>query len=217
MVPGVELSCEVDTHSVHLLGYWVDPDDERLLAECARLRSERRRRAAEIVDLLQELGAAVDLADVLMHAGTAPVGRPHVAAALVRAGHVPDIDTAFSELLHDGGPAWVPKRALEPVEGVRLLRAAGGAAVLAHPGLSQPAVTPELVDRLVDVGLGGVEADHAGHDPATRARWRQIATVRGLVATGSSDFHGTRKELRIGDAVTPRRDVERLRVEYARA
>lgn len=214
MVPGVELSCEVDGHSVHILGYWVDPDDERLVTECARLRTERRRRAAAIVERLAELGAAVELSDVLVHAGSAPVGRPHVAAALVRAGHVPDVDTAFAELLQDGGPAWVPKRALDPAEGVLLLRSAGGAAVLAHPGLSPP-VTPELVDRLVEAGLGGVEAEHAGHDDAARTRWRQIAAARGLVVTGSSDFHGIRKSLHIGDAATPRRDVERLRVDYA--
>ncbi|HEY8340357.1 MAG TPA: PHP domain-containing protein [Egibacteraceae bacterium] len=203
-VPGVELSTEVDEQSVHLLGYWIDPEDPALVAECARLRDERRDRARRIVARLQELGVGIDLADVLARAGSAPVGRPHIAAELVAVGAVPDLDTAFTAYLADGGPAYVPKHALDPADGVALIREAGGVAVLAHPGAGerQAPVTPQLVERLVAAGLAGVETDHPAHDPETVARWRRVAAAHDLVATGSSDFHGDHKDVKIGAGTT---------------
>lgn len=204
-VPGVELSTEDRGLSVHILGYWVDAADEGLRAECARLRAERLHRAERIMTLLDGLGVAVDRAAVARIAGDAPVGRPHIAQAMVRAGYVGSINEAFDLYLADGGPAWVVKHALAPEIGVRLIRGAGGVAVLAHPGLRAPnhAETPSLVDRLCAVGLGGVEADHVGHAPEAVAFWRRVAAERELIVTGSSDFHGTRKEAKIGAATTP--------------
>jgi len=212
-VPGVELSTEDAGESVHVLGYWVHRDDTALQAECDRLYAERFRRGGVIIGLLAGLGVGVEPARVAAIAGTAPVGRPHIAQALVEAGHVKTIDEAFVRYLADGGPAHVAKRAVSPEDGVRLIRGAGGVAVLAHPGLchlDRPQ-TPSLVERLCAVGLAGVEAEHAGHGPEAVSYWRQVAVERDLLVTGSSDFHGTRKETKMGASTTPVVVVEALR------
>jgi len=212
-VPGIELSTEVDGLSVHILGYWCDPHHTGLRAECDRLAHARRRRARSIIDRLAELGVACPLEQVLVHAGDAPVGRPHIAAAMVDAGVVPDTRAAFDEYLADGGPAYVPKHALAPADGVRLIRAAGGAAVIAHPGLETRAAPTGtvLVEELRAAGLAGVEADHPGHDAATAAFWRAFARDRDLLATGCSDFHGDAQHGKIGERTTSRATLEALR------
>lgn len=208
-VPGVELSAEEDRRSVHLLGYWIDPDDEALRQEMARLHGERARRAATMVAKLGETGLNVTLDQVRAIAGGAPLGRSHVAAALVEAGVVPSFQAAFDEWIGEHGPAYVPKRALPPHTAVALIVAAGGVAVLAHPGRSE--VSERLLDRLVSAGLVGVEADHSSHTEEVADRWRRRATARGLLVTGSSDFHGARKAVRIGERTTPGDVVEALR------
>lgn len=204
-VPGVELSTEIAGRSVHLLGYYISPDDAALLAECDRLRHERLRRAEAMVAKLGEMGVEITMAEVLDRAAGAPVGRPHIAATLVARGVVEDHDGAFDGYIEDGGPAYVPKHALSPEDGVRLIAAAGGVAVLAHPGIStrDAPVDLDLLDRLTAAGLSGVEADHAAHDPEMRKFWRAAAEMRTLYVTGASDFHGTRKDTGIGEAATP--------------
>lgn len=212
-IPGIELSTERDGRSVHLLGYWVDPEDAALREECDRLRNERSRRAVQICERLDDLGVGVDVSRVRALAGTAPIGRPHIASAMIEAGHVPDVQTAFDRYLADGGPAYVPKYAVDPVRGVRLLADAGGATVLAHPGVSEDGggpVTPDLLDELAAAGLHGVEVDHPAHEPDVADRWRQMANAHGLVVTGASDFHGERKSLHIGERTTTAATVEHL-------
>jgi 3',5'-nucleoside bisphosphate phosphatase len=211
-VPGVELSTELDALSVHILGYWVDAEDPALAEECDRLRNERARRAGHILQRLDDLGLAVATDRVLAHAAGAPIGRPHIAAAMVEAGHVPDTAAAFDHYLADGGPAWVPKHAVLPEAGVRLIREAGGVAVLAHPGMEDRTrpVDEQLLDRLVVAGLAGIEADHAAHAPEVAARWREVATERELIVTGSSDFHGTDPDVTIGAASTSMEALEAL-------
>ena len=211
-IPGVELSTELAGVSVHLLGYFVDPRYGPLQAECDRLRNERLRRAEAMIAKLSQMGVEIGVDDVLAQAGSAPVGRPHIAAAMVQVGAVPDLDAAFDGYLEDGGPAYVTKHALAPTDGVSLIRDAGGVAVLAHPGVAtrEAPVDLALLDRLVSVGLQGVEADHAGHDEPTRNYWRAAARERTLYVTGASDFHGTRKETVIGAATTQTAVVDAL-------
>lgn len=216
-VPGIELSTELSGRSVHILGYWCDPDYPGLAAECARLRGSRVVRAERILERLAELGVACSLERVLAHAGGAPIGRPHIAAAMVDAGGVPDVRSAFDHYIGDGGPAYVAKHALAPAEGIALIRAAGGVAVIAHPGVERyaPAGTT-MVTELVSAGLAGVEADHPGHDAATAAFWRAFARERDLLVTGCSDFHGERKEARIGERTTTSAAVAALRERCGR-
>ncbi|MBA2316842.1 MAG: PHP domain-containing protein [Euzebyales bacterium] len=209
-VPGVELSTERAGASVHLLGYWVDADHPQFAAECARLRTERSRRADEVVAKLAALGAPVRRERVDELAGSAPIGRPHIAAALVEAGHVADSAAAFDVFLHDGGPAYVAKRAIDPVAGVRLIRDAGGVAVLAHPAMPGGGDLRPLAVELAAAGLAGIEADHPGHDEEQRHTWREVAAALMLEVTGSSDFHGERTDLRIGQHTTPARALEAL-------
>jgi 3',5'-nucleoside bisphosphate phosphatase len=165
---------------------------------------------------LAALGGAGDEGRGRAIAGDAPIGRPHLAAALVEAGEVPDLDRAFEEWLADGRPAWEPKRALDPVDAVVLVRRASGVAVLAHPGLSgERGLSSVLLDELTAAGLAGVEADHSHHEPEVVEHWRRQAAERGLVVTGGSDFHGTRKDVMIGAATTPVEVVEALRERRA--
>ncbi|MDQ3973614.1 MAG: PHP domain-containing protein [Actinomycetota bacterium] len=219
-VPGIELSTELDGRSVHLLGYWVDPAHERLSTECARLRDARMRRARRMIERLSALGIELSMATVEAYAQGAPIGRPHVAASLVAAGVVPDAQAAFDRYLGEDGPAYVVKHAADPVDGVGLLVAAGGAAVLAHPGstwgehprgLSGTVGSVsdarrdrglDLLDRLAAAGLAGVEVEHPAHDLATTLRWRRAAARRGLLVTGASDFHGEGRDVKIGERTT---------------
>lgn len=245
-IPGLEFSTELPGTgaSVHILGYWVDPEDADLVAECGRLRDERRRRAEAILVLLADLGAPVASECVTAIAGDAPVGRPHIAQAMVEAGLVADLDEAFERYLADHGPAWVPKHALAPERGVELIVAAGGAAVLAHPGSSlgpwtvaaadgsvgssveaeasaghgrMPQAEVEgLLDRLCAAGLAGLEVEHPSHDEPVARHWREVAVRRDLLATGCSDFHGARKPVRMGAGTTSAGVVQSLRARAAR-
>lgn len=194
VIPGVEISCLHEGGPVHLLAYWADPADPPLAAELGRIRESRRSRADEMVRRLQALGHPVDAARVRALARGGSPGRPHVAQALVDAGVVRTVNDAFvPDLIGTGGAAYVEKYCLEPERAVRLVRAAGGVPVLAHPGLfrgSRP-VPEDVVRRMAAAGLGGLEADHFDHTPEQAAHYRALADELGLVPTGGSDCHGT--------------------------
>lgn len=214
IIPGVEFSAELDGASVHVLGYWIDGDDPALSAEMDRLRNERSRRGEQIVEKFRSLGVEITFERVQEIAGAAPIGRPHIAKAVVEVGAAADIQEVFDEWLADGGPAYVPKYAVHPIRAVELLRAAGGVAVLAHPGLygrDDGGVGDDLVAAMTDAGLAGIEADHPDHDSRMRRRYRDLAAALDLVTVAGSDFHGERKDLELGEAVTSRTELERLR------
>lgn len=218
-IPGVELSAELEGLSVHLLGFWFDPANAELAAEMERLVDERRRRAAEIVARFARLGIDISLDRVGELADGAPIGRPHVAAAVVEAGAAADVGEVFDRWLRDGGPAYVPKYAVDPVRCVQLLTAAGGVAVLAHPGLYGRSETARagtglptrVVEELAAAGLAGIEVDHPDHHPDQRISYRRVAERLGLAVTGGSDFHGDRKDLHVGQATTPESALTALR------
>lgn len=216
LVLGVEFSAERDHRSVHVLGYWVDPGHAPLHDELERLRDERTDRARRIVERLHALGLEVSLARVLELAAGAPVGRPHIAAAVVEAGGAATLEEVFDRYLADGRPAYVEKHAVSPVQAVELLVASGGVAVLAHPGLDGPrdgqgGIEPELIEAMAAVGLAGIEADHPDHGEEQRRRYRDLARGLRLEVTGGSDYHGDAKANPLGCVTTPRDVVERLR------
>ncbi|MEU4103587.1 PHP domain-containing protein [Streptomyces tanashiensis] len=205
LVTGAELSCRMDGIGLHMLAYLFDPEEPALLAERELVRDDRVPRARGMVAKLQELGVPVTWEQVARIAGDGSVGRPHVAEALVELGVVPDVSGAFTpEWLADGGRAYVEKHELDPVDAIRLVKAAGGVTVFAHPlAVKRGQVLPEAsIARLAEAGLDGIEVDHMDHDEATRARLRGLAKELGLLTTGSSDYHGSRKTCRLGEYTT---------------
>ncbi|MFD3614060.1 PHP domain-containing protein [Streptomyces sp. NPDC058676] len=205
LVTGAELSCRIDGVSMHLLAYLFDPEEPALLAERELVRDDRVPRARGMVARLQELGVPVTWEQVARIAGDGSVGRPHVATALVELGVVPTVSDAFTpDWLADGGRAYVAKHETDPFEAIRLIKGAGGVAVFAHPGASKRGRTvPEsAIAELATAGLDGLEVDHMDHDPDTRARLRGLAKELGLLTTGSSDYHGSRKTCVLGEYVT---------------
>ncbi|MEU4270201.1 PHP domain-containing protein [Streptomyces sp. NPDC026092] len=205
LVTGAELSCRLDGVGLHMLAYLFDADEPELAAERELVRDDRVPRARAMVGKLQELGVPVTWDQVARIAGDGSVGRPHVAEALVELGVVPDVSGAFTpEWLADGGRAYVRKHELDPFEAIRLVKAAGGVTVFAHPlAVKRGEVVPEAaIARLAAAGLDGIEVDHMDHDEPTRARLHGLAKELGLLATGSSDYHGSRKTCVLGEYTT---------------
>ncbi|EMF54482.1 hypothetical protein SBD_4150 [Streptomyces bottropensis ATCC 25435] len=205
LVTGAELSCRLDGVSMHMLAYLFDPEEPELLAERELVRDDRVPRARAMIVKLNELGVPVTWEQVARIAGGGSVGRPHVATALVDLGVVPTVDDAFTgQWLADGGRAHVAKHETDPFEALRLIKGAGGVAVFAHPAAAKRGRTvPEsAVADLAAAGLDGIEVDHMEHDTATRARLRGLAKELGLLTTGSSDYHGSRKTCVLGEYTT---------------
>lgn len=204
LIRGAEFSTHLrrgaDQVSVHLLGYLFDPAAPGLAAEMARLRSDRWERGMAIVDRMVAAGVPVSREQVLQIAQHAPIGRPHIGRALVAAGLVDNVSEAFATYLSWRGPYYVRKSDTELLTAITLVREAGGVPVIAHPRSRGAArvMDEETLATLADAGLAGLEVDHPDHDGAARAELREIAGTLGLIATGSSDYHGTNKSLRIG-------------------
>jgi 3',5'-nucleoside bisphosphate phosphatase len=209
LVPGCEVSCrkpQVEggrvTGSVHVLVYFVEPGQGPLTDELAALRRDRAARNRRLRRRLEELGVPIDYDAMVAEAGgEAGIGRPHFARALVRAGAAAGIDDAFDRWLGDNRPAYVPKARLHPADVIRLARASGGVAVLAHPlSLELGAGRLEaLVAGLAEAGLGGIEAVYGAYHPEQRRALRRMARRHDLVATGGSDYHGSFKpDLEVG-------------------
>ena len=204
-VPGIEISCQRDGRSIHLLGYLPDPANPAFAGELALVRSARVTRLERSVEVLAAAGIPITYAEVLAQVppGVAP-GRPHIADALVASGVVGHRDEAFARWLHNDSPYYVRHYAPDPVHAVRLVREAGGVAVLAHPfnRMPQREVPRALVAELAEVGLVGLEAYHPDHDEQARQRATALAAQLGLLVTGSSDYHGSGKTNRLGQDTT---------------
>lgn len=187
IIPALELTATDHNREIHILGYYIQPEHPALQAALQRRQAERVERARRIVARLSELGAALDWERVQSLAGAGTVGRPHIARALRQAGHVASVNEAFDRYLGDGRPAYIPHPDFPPEAAIALIHQAGGAAVLAHPGLAPDYAA--LIERLVPAGLDGIEAHHPGHGATVRANLRGIAGRFKLVMTGGSDFH----------------------------
>lgn len=188
VIPGVELSASAGELDAHILGYFIDHTDPVLLEMLASLRASRFERAESMVAALRAGGYEVTIEQVVSLADPdGAIGRSHLARALVDGGQVSSVGEAFRELIGRDGRFYVSKPLATPREAVEMIRAAGGVAVLAHPGINGTAV---LLDELIGYGLGGLEAYHTEHTPEQREHFARVAAERGLVATGGSDFHG---------------------------
>lgn len=189
VVAGCEMTAYVGKDEFHILGYFVDPANAALRAHCAAYAKGRIERARLIGERLAALGVPIDMAAVAAKADAGVVARPHIAEALLAAGHVATREEAFDKYLANGKPADVPKPTVAPRVVVDLIRGAGGFAVLAHPALS-PRDQLRFLPDLVRDGIVGVEVWHSAHPPeATDKTWAEAERL-GLLKTGGSDCHG---------------------------
>lgn len=212
-VAGMEISCAGHGVSIHLLSYLHDPTYQPLLQEIARARESRIHRAQRMVTLLSE-DYPIDWDDVMEQTGEgATVGRPHIADALVAAGAVENRSEAFASILTPQSRYYVSHYAVNPVEAVRLVRAAGGVPVMAHPRARSRGriASAELIEEMIDAGLAGLEVHHRDNSLEDQKWLHSIAFEHDLLVTGSSDYHGAGKPNRLGENTTDLHTVQRIR------
>ena len=216
-IPGVELSVNHGETKIHMLVYFLEPGDGPLQSRLASLRDGRGTRNVQIVEKLNQLGYEITANDVARQAAGPSVGRPHIADALIEKGYIRSRDEAFSDLLHDGGAAYVERDQLTAEDAIGLSRASGTVPVIAHPvtmGLTRDGFS-RTFRELTELGLGGIEAHHPMHIVELRDHLTELATALGIAATGGSDYHGSNKRsYRVGtgkgDLRVPGSAVEQL-------
>ena len=187
VVPGTELSAQCDGTDVHILGYFIEPHNPDLIACLDTYRQARLQRAQRVVIKLNRLGLRVSMEQVLARAGSGAIGRPHIADVMVEEGLVFSVDEAFHKYLGYSKPAYQSKYSLSPSQAIQVIRAAGGLACLAHPGLYR---RDDLISGMVSEGLDGIEVRHTKHNASHVARYSRIARQHNLLCTGGSDCHG---------------------------
>lgn len=211
-IPGMELSAKYQWRSVHVLGYLFDPDDAALMAETDRIRDDRIGRAERIVRNIRR-DYELEWSDVLAQTTEgATVGRPHIADALVARGIVGDRTEAFAGILHPREGYYEPHYAPDPLTAVRLIRDAGGVAIIAHPVTSgRDRMMPlDYIEELIAEGLGGFEVDHRENTEQGKCTLRELAAKHDLIITGSSDYHGAGKPNVPGENTTADLMVARI-------
>jgi predicted metal-dependent phosphoesterase TrpH len=207
-ITGAELTAEHKDTEVHVLGYFLDTQNQVLLEKIAKFQSVRQSRIHEMVAALNKLGVPLTAEAVFALANCKSPGRPHVARALVKEKLIGNLDEAFEKYLKKGRPAWVPKTKMSALESVELIHQAGGLAVMAHPGLNR---TDDIIPDLVDAGLDGIECFHTKHSTVMAERYLEIAEKYDLLVTGGSDCHGfSKKAPLIGTVRVPYAYVEKL-------
>lgn len=219
-IPGLEISTHHGAQELHILGYFVALDCQPLLDELHHIRQERAARVARTVRRLNELGVAIELADVEAEAGAEKghdisLGRPHVAAALLSRGAVATVNEAFELYLRRGRPAYMDRYRLKPLRAIELIRQAGGLPVLSHPALIR---NDGLIPQLVLQGIAGLEVYHTAHTETDTQRYLRMAERLGLYVTGGTDSHGPKGSYPIDIGAIPVPDVlaEKLLSWYAR-
>lgn len=188
VIPGIELSANVGTSEVHILGYFINVASADLSSRLSDLRRQRLQRIERFCARLTQLGLTLTMDDVLAEATGKTVGRPHIARAMIARGYVSTVSQAFEQYLAGGRPAFVPRDDVTPESSIELIHKAGGAAVLAHPLTTGDAAG--MVDRLQRVGLDGLEVEYGAYSETQRGPLRELARTRHLIPTGGSDFHG---------------------------
>jgi hypothetical protein len=190
IVPGIEITAMWRGIDVHVLGYFIDIGSAVLSAFLARQRADRVDRLRLMAARLAEMGSPVDISALLdgpRAAGPHAIGRPHLARALIEAGHAADVGDAFERFLRSGAPAFIPRRGPTPLDAVLAIAEAGGLSSLAHPASLGH---DELIPDLAGGGLDAIEAWHPDHSPSVVERYCRLAREYGLALTGGSDFHG---------------------------
>jgi len=214
LVLGAEISCQDENGiSIHMLGLLFDPDYQPLFEVLERTRENRHSRMERIITRLNEAGIDITLEEVnAQRKGDATLGRPHLADALVARGHVASRDEAFAALLHNKSKFYINHYSPSPVETIKLIKAAGGVAVIAHPLASQRGrtISLDLFKSLISAGLDGIEVDHRDHSESEKSELLRFAIENELIVTGSSDYHGTGKLNQLAEYTTHPRQWEAL-------
>ena len=195
VIPGIEINTTWNDNEVHVLGYGLPLGEETPLARVlSENRDFRRTRVDRIVENLNAAGYPITVADVVAESdGGDALGRPHVAKALIRAGHAKDIQSCFNELLVRGKPGYMPSNYITPAQAIDVIRESGGVPVLAHPGRLKD---ESIIGELIEHGLAGLEVFYPTHNASQTAIFRERATRHGLVMTAGSDFHDIRHNTR---------------------
>jgi len=212
LVRGIEISCKDNGISIHLLGYLHDPSSSGLLDELERSRESRTSRAQRIVERISQ-DLPLDWDDVLKQIGPgATIGRPHIADAMVAKGIVDSRDDAFRVHLNSGSPYYATHYAVDAVQAVRLVVAAGGVAVMAHPLASKRGrvVDDSVIESMAEAGMAGLEVHHRDHTPEQVRHGLDLAASLDLFVTGSSDYHGDGKVNRLGENTTDPLVLQRI-------
>lgn len=211
-IVGTELTAEFQEHEVHLLGYFLDPHNQALLAEIKKFQTVRTNRIHEMVSRLNKMGVPLRAESVFALASCHSPGRPHVARALVNEGLSASMEEAFDKYLKKGRRAWVPKFKISAVNAINLIHQAGGLAVMAHPGLNH---CDEIIPTIAQQGLDGLECFHTKHTPKMAKRYLAIAARHNLLVTGGSDCHGYSKgEPLIGGVKLPGVYLQKLKAAH---
>src|SRR5436190_2015328 len=211
-INGTELTAELEGSELHLLGYFIDIENPTLLGEMKKYQSVRQSRIHEMVKKINELNIPLRAETVFELANCRSPGRPHVGRALVQEGFCTNMDEAFDRFLKKHRPAWVPKMRVSALDAIELIHKSGGLAVMAHPGLNR---SDELIPRLVDQGLDGIECFHTKHSAGTSEHYLKIAKRYNLLVTGGSDCHGFSKgKPLIGGVKLPGEYLEKLLSAY---
>lgn len=212
VVPGVELSAEIDNYEIHILGYFVDWQAKWFQEKLVQICDIRKKRALTIIDKLRTHNINLDPDEFLRSAAGGAIGRLHIAKMMQAEGFVSSINEAFNKYIGNGRPCYVKKYKLTPAEAIKMIKRLGGVAVLAHPYSIDD--SEKLIAELVQSGLKGIEAYYPDHDQATTEHYRSLAQKYGLLITGGSDSHGLGKhKVMIGAVKIPYSLVEALKQE----
>jgi predicted metal-dependent phosphoesterase TrpH len=214
LVPGAEVSCQTtDGISVHVLGLLFDPNHVELMNTLSKTRENRHGRMEKIIARINEAGIDISMADVLEQLSDgATLGRPHLADALVKKGVVASREEAFTQMLHNNSKYYVSHYSPSPEVAIKLIKEAGGVAVIAHPMASHRGrvISSETFGSIINSGLDGIEVDHRDHTPDEKRELINLAKEFDLVMTGSSDYHGNGKLNMLGEYTTHPKQWEKL-------
>jgi hypothetical protein len=214
LVPGAEISCQTtDGISVHILGLLFDPNHVELINTLSKTRENRHGRMEKIISRINEAGIDISMADVLEQLSDgATLGRPHLADALVKKGVVASREEAFTQMLHNNSKYYVSHYSPSPEVAIKLIKEAGGVAVIAHPMASHRGrvISTETFGSIINSGLDGIEVDHRDHTPDEKRELINLAKEFDLVMTGSSDYHGNGKLNMLGEYTTHPKQWEKL-------
>jgi len=214
LVPGAEISCQTpDGISVHILGLLFDSNNSELMNTLEKTRENRHGRMEKIIARINEAGIDITMDDVLEQLSDgATLGRPHLADALVKKGIVASRDEAFTQMLHNNSKYYVSHYSPTPEAAIKLIKAAGGVSVIAHPMASHRGRTISLdtFGSIIQAGLDGIEVDHRDHSPDEKSQLIKLANESNLVMTGASDYHGNGKLNTLGEYTTRPEQWEKL-------